>query len=177
MFFLEHLIFLGSEKYPGENEFEQFMQKGGGFCNADTGYDETTFYFRVREQFLNGGLDRFSHLFKAPLLRKVSMMREREAVDSEYSAKKNSAGSRRHQILALLSQPSHPFGKFSCGNLKTLKENVDDEVLCKRVHDFKQKHYSAHRMCVCVQSIRSLDSLQVNESRTKCIFNCYPCSK
>lgn len=152
---------MGSEKYPNENGFEEFIQKSGGFCNADTGYEETTFYFRIREQFLDEALDRFSNLFKAPLLLKDSMIREREAVDSEYSAKKNGEASRRHQILALLSQAEHPFRKFICGNLKTLKENVDDDVLFSKVHDFHRRHYSAHRMYVCVQSKQSLDGLQV----------------
>lgn len=137
------------------------MQKSGGFCNADTGYEETTFYFRLREQFLDEGLDRFSNLFKAPLLLKSSMIREREAVDSEYSVKKNGEGSRRHQILASLSQQSHPFQNFTCGNLKTLKENIDDDALYGKVKDFKARHYSAHRMYVCVQSKQSLDRLQV----------------
>lgn len=153
---------MGCEKYPGENEFEQFMQKSGGFCNADTGLNETTFYFRVREQFLDEGMDRFSSLFKKPLLRKEMMMREREAVDSEYSAKKNGEAARRHQLLAQLSQQSHPFGKFICGNLKTLKKNIDDDTLHRKVHAFKAEHYLAHRTYVCVQSKRSLDDLQVN---------------
>lgn len=185
--YLEHLIFLGSEKYPNENGFEQFMQKSGGFCNANTDSEETTYYFRVREQFLNEGLERFSNLIQAPLLQKNSMLREREAVDSEYSAKKNSEGSRQHQLMASLSHESHPFRKFNCGNLKTLKTNVDDDSLYDQVHEFKRHHYSAHRMYVCVQSKESLDKLQVEliekrlishfyrvnvcEIRSKCFFS------
>lgn len=164
----EHLIFLGSEKYPNETGFEQFIQKSGGFCNAGTDSEETTYYFRLREPFLNEGLDRFSNLIRSPLLRMDSMMREREAVDSEYSAKRNSDGARQYQLLASLSHDTHPFRKFNCGNLKTLKENIDDNVLYDSVHAFKQRHYSAHRMYVCVQSKQSLDHLQVNEKNEKC---------
>ena len=160
LYFSEHLTFLGSEKYPNENGFLKFLQNSGGSSNADTHFEKTKFYFCVHEQFLNEGLDRFSNLFKAPLLQKESMMREREAIDSEYSAQKNDGDSRRQQVLASLSQQTHPFRKFNCGNLKTLKENIHDDILYDKIHDFKTRHYSAHRMYVCVQSKQSLDSLQ-----------------
>lgn len=152
---------MGSEKYPNENEFEQFLQNSGGSGNANTRADITTFHFEVREQLLDDALDRFSYLFKAPLLRKESMMREREAVDSEFSMRKTIEFLQRRQILSSLAQLAHPFGKFDCGNLKTLKDDVDDEALYEKVHDFRRRHYSAHRMYVCVQAERTLDNLQV----------------
>lgn len=164
--FLEHLIFMGSEKYPDENEFEQFIQNSGGSDNASTNNERTVFYFQVREHLLDDALDRFSYLIKAPLLLKESMMREREAVDSEFLSRKNVKTLRRQQILARLCQKSHPFANFDCGNLKTLKENIDDEILHEKVREFKRKHYSAHRMSICMQSEQSLDNLQVNQSNT-----------
>ena len=35
--FLEHLLFLGSEKYPDENAYDAFLSKHGGSSNAETG--------------------------------------------------------------------------------------------------------------------------------------------
>jgi nardilysin len=35
--FLEHLLFMGSEKYPSENEYDNFVSKRGGSDNAWTG--------------------------------------------------------------------------------------------------------------------------------------------
>merc|ERR1719450_1537321 len=32
--FLEHMVFMGSKKFPGENEFESFIAKNGGYDNA-----------------------------------------------------------------------------------------------------------------------------------------------
>ena len=34
--FLEHLLFLGSEKYPDENAYDAFLSKHGGSSNAKT---------------------------------------------------------------------------------------------------------------------------------------------
>lgn len=155
------MIFMGSEKYPGENEFDQFMQKAGGFDNADTDFDETSFYFNTREEFLDEALDRFSQFFKAPLMLKEAMTREREAVESEFASKKNGEDVRRGQLLSSIGQLTHPCSIFAWGNLETLKENIDDETLYKKVHEFRKRHYSANRMYVCLQSNKSLDTLQV----------------
>ena len=34
--FLEHMLFLGTDKYPGENDFEQYLGRNGGSSNAFT---------------------------------------------------------------------------------------------------------------------------------------------
>lgn len=156
---------MGSEKYPNENEFQQFLENSGGSRNAETKTDQTIFYFDVREQLLDDALDRISYFFIAPLLRKDSMMREREAVDSEFSIIKSNESQQRRQVLASLAQVAHPYRNFDCGNLKTLKDNITDDVLHEKVLEFKTKHYSAHRMYVCVQAERKLDSLQVNQNK------------
>ena len=41
--FLEHMIFLGSEKYPGENEFSEWVSSHGGYSNATTEYEFANF--------------------------------------------------------------------------------------------------------------------------------------
>ena len=34
--FLEHMIFLGSEKYPDEAEYQNHLSENGGYANAYT---------------------------------------------------------------------------------------------------------------------------------------------
>lgn len=34
--YLEHMLFMGSEKYPDENEYDSFLTKNGGSSNAFT---------------------------------------------------------------------------------------------------------------------------------------------
>jgi nardilysin len=40
--FVEHMVFMGSKKYPGENDFDTFLTKHGGGCNAYTDMECTT---------------------------------------------------------------------------------------------------------------------------------------
>ena len=71
-----------------------------------------------------------------------------------------SDGTRREQILGSLAPPDHPASKFLWGNLTTLRTNIDDDLLYKKVHEFQKRHYSAHRMTVAVQARLSLDTLE-----------------
>lgn len=165
------MIFMGSKKFPSENEFDQYIKKCGGYDNADTDYEETSFYFEVQEPYLDGALDRFSEFFKSPLMLKDAMSREREAVESEFSSEKNKDGVRRDQLLASLGRSDHPVSIFAWGNLTTLKENIDDHVLHEKVHAFWKRHYSAARMYLCVQAGLPLDDLQVRKNTFNLIVN------
>lgn len=71
-----------------------------------------------------------------------------------------SDGTRREQILASFAPNGHPAGKFLWGNLTTLRDNVSDEVLYERVHEFRKRHYSAHRMTIAVQARLPLKTLE-----------------
>ena len=65
--FTEHAVFLGSEKYPQEDAYKQYLSKNGGSSNAATGMETTTFKFEVNGQAFDGALDLFSQFFKKPL--------------------------------------------------------------------------------------------------------------
>lgn len=156
------MMHLGSKKYPLENEYDQFITRSGGFHNAWTESNCTAFYFWARTQCFDGALDRFSQLFQAPLLLKEAMTRERNAVESEFLLYLMLDSRRRgYLLLYSMGQPTHPASLFGCGNLKTLKENIDDDRLHQKVNDFYKRHYSTHRMYVCLKAQLSLDELQV----------------
>lgn len=165
---IEHMVFMGSKKYPGENEFGEFIRKSGGSTEASTSYDYASFDFETHEEYLDEALDRFSQLFKAPLMSKESLLREREAIESEFASGKNNDARRRHQLLSSLGEVTHPSSTFKGGNLKTLKGNIDDEEFYRKAYEFRKRHYSAHRMHLCLQSKHSLDNLQVCASSKCC---------
>ena len=66
--FLEHMLFMGSEKYPHENEYSEFIKDNGGYSNAYTSLTNTNYQFEVSNEALAGALDRFAQFFIAPLL-------------------------------------------------------------------------------------------------------------
>ena len=65
--FLEHMLFLGTEKYPAAEEYQGFIRANGGSNNAFTSFEFTTYYFDINASLLDDALDRFSQFFSAPL--------------------------------------------------------------------------------------------------------------
>lgn len=50
--YLEHMLFMGSSKYPDENEYDSFISKSGGGSNAFTECEYTLYHFDVLPQHL-----------------------------------------------------------------------------------------------------------------------------
>lgn len=158
MHFLEHMIFMGSRQHPKENELDQFLSANGGGSNAETECEYTLFYFDIVEEHLQGALSRFSSLFIEPLMLREAMSREIEAVESEFQNNINNDADRILQIIA--SKAEGVASTFTWGNSKTLKENVESDKVYESAHDFRRKFYVANNMCLCIQSVESLDKLQ-----------------
>lgn len=57
--FCEHMLFLGTQKYPKENEYSQFLSEHAGSSNAFTSGEHTNYYFDVSHEHLQGALDRY----------------------------------------------------------------------------------------------------------------------
>lgn len=69
------MLFLGSEKYPVENEYTKFIAQQGGTSNAYTNFDSTTFYFEVPPTAFEHALDMFANFFVSPLIREDALDR------------------------------------------------------------------------------------------------------
>ncbi|XP_017156732.1 nardilysin-like [Drosophila miranda] len=158
--FLEHMIFLGSERYPIENEFDAYLKRNGGFSNAHTENEDTCFYFEVEEAHLDKAVDMFMSLIRAPLMLPDAIARERSAVQSEFEQAYMRDSVRRDQILASFASDGYPHGTFSWGNLTSLQDQEDDKLLYEALHEFRRKHYGSNRMIVCIESQKSLDELE-----------------
>ncbi len=140
--FLEHMVFMGSEKYPNESNFMDTVAKNGGVTNAMTADTDTTYYFGIGSQKYLSVLDMFSWFFIKPLLRQDCIEREVNAVDSE--AKKNLLDDMWifQEMIKTTMNVNHPINHFTCGNKDTLKG--DD--LRDKVKDFFDTYYSSNIM-------------------------------
>ncbi|XP_023405381.2 nardilysin isoform X3 [Loxodonta africana] len=160
--FLEHMVFMGSLKYPDENGFDAFLKKHGGSDNASTDCERTVFQFDVQRKYFKEALDRWAQFFIHPLMIRDAIDREVEAVDSEYQLARPSDANRKEMLFGSLARPGHPMGKFFWGNAETLKHepkrsNIDTHA---RLREFWMRYYSSHYMTLVVQSKETLDTLE-----------------
>jgi len=130
--FLEHMLFIGTKKYPVENAYDSFLTANGGSSNAFTDLEHTCYYFDVQSDQLEGAFDRFAQCFISPLFTKAALEREVLAVDSEHAKNLMQDQWRMYQLsksklvegtnagTGTCLESIHPFGSFGSGNAKTL---------------------------------------------------------
>ncbi len=156
--FLEHMLFLGTEKYPGADAYREFITRHGGRNNAFVSAENTVYYFDIDRNRLEDALDRFSQFFVAPLFDEDYVQREMNAVDSEYRMGIREDSRRLSDVVKETVNPDHPYAKFSVGNRATLADREEDPVR-KAVIDFHQRHYSAGIMTLAVVGAEPVERL------------------
>lgn len=175
--FLEHMVFMGSKKYPEENKFDGFVSSHNGYDNAYTDAENTCYYFEVQPSHFDQALDIWSRFYIDPIMSKDSVNREIQAVDSEFNNAQTSDSNRISGFLLHSAKQGHPAAKFGWGNLLSLKgkkfseeelKNSDNEKIEKtnlenlyqNLIQLHKKYYSAKIMTLAVQSPHSLDELE-----------------
>ncbi|KJE93448.1 insulin degrading enzyme, variant 1 [Capsaspora owczarzaki ATCC 30864] len=159
--FLEHLLFMGTERYPLENEYHAFLSEHGGMSNAYTSADHTVYFFDVAAAHFDAAVDRFAQFFIAPLFSANATEKELNAVNSEHEKNVKSDAWRNFQLEKFTSRPGHPFAKFGTGNHETLATRPEAagvnvrEALLKFHEDF----YSSNLMTLSLVGPYSLDVL------------------
>ena len=107
--FCEHMSFLGTKKFPKEEEFSAYLSSHGGSSNAYTDSEDTVYYFDVNADFTEEALDRFSQFFISPLFTQSATSRELNAIDSEHAKNINSDAFRLYQVNTNSPQMSRLF--------------------------------------------------------------------
>lgn len=103
------MLFLGTEKYPNEGEFQKFIHTNSGENNAYTDLEQTVFYFQCANAAFPEALDRFSCFFHSPLFTQSCVEREMNAVNSEHEKNIHQDLWRLHQLRKSTSKTGHPY--------------------------------------------------------------------
>ena len=166
--FLEHMVFMGSEKYPGENHFSDWLSQHWGSENACTDSEQTTYYFECHPKHLAEGLDIFSGYFLSPLLKMDAVEREVTAVESEFERVVNNDATRVEAIMGHVSREAHPYRVFGWGNRQSLTENPlwKQGLIRDKLREHWEKHYHAGRMSLTLLGEQPLDELQAMVAKT-----------
>lgn len=148
--FLEHMIIMGSKKYPHPGGFNTYVNDHGGGRNAMTSHDRTTFFYDIQSSYFEESLARFSDHFVHPLFDKNYIEKEIQAVDAEFKMHKEDDFYRGYYVLKNISNPSHNLYRFTAGNKETLwpKDKEGAQELRNQFMAFYDHFYSADKMAV-----------------------------
>lgn len=157
--YLEHMLFLGTEKYPEPDGFMKYTQANGGMTNAFTAYDKTNYLFQINAGKFDEALDRFSDYFKKPTFDPDFSDKERNAVNNEWSLQKAQDNWNLYALQGYTANPANPSSKFTIGNLETLKDKPGS-VLNDEMKKFYDAYYSANIMKLALVGKQSLPELK-----------------
>lgn len=152
--FLEHLFFLGTERFPVEDGLMRFVQRQGGQLNASTRERHTDFFFEVPPTALPGALERLCDMLANPLLTLERQRAEREVIHAEWVAWSGNAEAQREYALLRSVSAQHPLGGFHAGNRESLP--IDEPAFQAALADFHGRFYQAGQMVLSLSGPQEL---------------------
>lgn len=156
--FLEHLLFLGTERFPANQGLMAYVQGHGGQLNARTSERTTDYFFELPIQAFSGGLERLSDMLAHPCMNPDDQQREREVLHAEFVAWSQDAAAQ--QQLALFDELSdtHPLRGFHAGNRDSLA--VEQEAFQQALKAFHRCFYQSGQMTLSLAGPQSLEELK-----------------
>ncbi|KAJ9084778.1 hypothetical protein DSO57_1020720 [Entomophthora muscae] len=160
--FCEHLLTMGTKKYPKVNAYEEYLGLHGGRSNAGTTYANTNYHFSVNHSSLEGALDRFSQVFINPLFSKESVAKEANVVNSEYKGQTQIDLFKTNQVQKHTLNQSHTFSRFGASNYDSIYKIPKSKGVDPRqeITKYYNKYYSANQMQLVVLGRESIEQLK-----------------
>ncbi|CAI8785113.1 pyrroloquinoline quinone biosynthesis protein PqqF [Pseudomonas chlororaphis] len=161
--FLEHLLFLGTERFPVEQSLMAYVQRHGGQVNASTGERHTDFFFELPAADFAAGLERLADMLTHPRMSQEDQLREREVLHAEFIAWSRDAAAQRQFALLDGLSAEHPLRAFHAGNRYSL--NVPRPAFQQALQAFYQAHYHSGQMSLSLAGPQSLEELKALAER------------
>ncbi|WP_433898609.1 pyrroloquinoline quinone biosynthesis protein PqqF [Pseudomonas sp. PSE1(2024)] len=156
--FLEHLLFLGTERFPAQQGLMAYVQGHGGQVNASTRERTTDFFFELPPASFSGGLERLSDMLARPRMNPDDQLREREVLQAEFVAWSQDAAAQQKEALFEGLSAAHPLRGFHAGNRDSLPlEQADFQQALK---DFHQQFYRTGQMTLSLLGPQSVEELR-----------------
>lgn len=161
--FLEHLLFLATERFPSGEGLMAYVQRQGGQVNASTRERTTDFFFELPEPTFTDGLERLADMLTHPRLTLDDQLREREVLHAEFVAWSQDAKAQQQVALLEGLAADHPLRGFHAGNRDSLP--VEREAFQQALREFHQRFYQSGQMTLSLAGPQSLEALEALAQR------------
>jgi len=156
--FLEHLLFLGTERFPSDEGLMTYVQRHGGQVNASTRERTTDFFVELPLSTFADGLERLADLLTHPRLALDDQLREREVLHAEFIAWSQDANAQQQVALLEGLAADHPLRGFHAGNRDSLP--VERQAFQQALRDFHQHFYQSGQMTLSLAGPQPLAELE-----------------
>jgi predicted Zn-dependent peptidase len=143
--FLEHLLFKGSKKYPTAEAIAVAVDAVGGYNNAYTSEDITSFYIKVPAIHGALALDILTDMMRNPLMDPTEVDRERGVIVEEMNVYRDDPARFVGIMIPALMFPHNPLGKDIIGS-----EAVINSISTPDIVAYQKYHYQPRNMVIAV---------------------------
>jgi secreted Zn-dependent insulinase-like peptidase len=145
---MEHMLFAGSQNYPDGNFLNQLLNTHGGFVNAWTSAESCNFHFDCPLSQFSQALDVLVDMLAQPTLTIEGISQEVDAIEAEFSMRKQDDVRRLYDVHKQTCNTKHPFSRFSVGN-KQIFTQFTKEELQQKLRKHYQHYFAAPKMKAC----------------------------
>lgn len=155
--FCEHMLFLGTKKYPSPSVFSDNLQKYNGIYNAYTDKDKTVYFFEINNDGFIDQLNIFASFFDKPLFNETYVNKEINAINSEHEKNKINDLFVTDFIVKNEANQNSPFRKFECGNNYTLDNK--NKKLTQELKYYFENFYTNDNMKLVILSNYTIENM------------------
>lgn len=141
---LEHMYFKGTER-RGPGDIARETKAVGGYLNAGTIYDHTSYYTVLPADALGRGLEIQADALRNPRVDPDELARELEVIIQEVKRKLDNPSALATESLYALLFDVHPMRRWRMGTEEQLRGYTRDDVL-----GFYHSHYRPDNIVLCV---------------------------
>ena len=125
--FLEHLLFKGTPDRSAR-EIAEAVESVGGEMNAFTGQEETVFYVRVPDAYLDVAVEILTDVLWHPAFRSDEVDSERQVILEEIGMRDDTPDDLVHDLFAGALFPGHALGRSVLGTDSSIETMPRDDI-------------------------------------------------
>lgn len=143
--FLEHMLFKGCEGWPTARAIANEIEGRGGYLNASTGPEFTSYWVRIGARHWRLGLNVLAAMIRRPLLDPTECERERQVILDEIAMYRDVPEDYVSQLSNEALWDDHPLGREIAG--------TPEAVAALTVDQLRDYHHRGYRPEAAVLSI------------------------
>jgi len=158
--FIEHMLFKGTTRRPTTRHIAESIEGIGGYSNAYTGQDTTTYWAKVAAPHFAEAADVLIDMLRCSTFDPKEVEKERRVIVEEINMSMDAPDQWVGILLGQVVWPDHPLGRDVAGTRESVFGITRDQLL-----EYMERHYLPERTVVSVAG--NVDQQQVVETITE----------
>jgi predicted Zn-dependent peptidase len=143
--FIEHMLFKGTARRPTARHISEAIEGIGGYSNAYTDQDTTTYWARVAAPHFAKAADVLTDMLRCSTFDPAEVEKERRIIVEEINMSMDAPDQWVSILLGRVIWPDHPLGRDVAGTRESVSGITRDQLL-----GYMERHYLPGRTVVSV---------------------------